>query len=115
MFEKHCRQARVIDVWLEIMGFCIGKRGGAVCDASRNLASGIIEKCSGSRSWSWCAMGRVVCSAIFRMKAFSPKLGEVQAIYPAFAWEGSYVALTRFFYVQFENLHLIKGAVYFLL
>jgi hypothetical protein len=48
------------------------------------------------------------------MKAFRPKLGEVQAIYPAFAWEGSYVALTRFFYVQFENLHLIKGAVYFL-
>jgi hypothetical protein len=48
MFEKHCRQARVIDVWLEIMGFCIGKRG-AVCDASRPLASGLIEKCSGSR------------------------------------------------------------------
>jgi hypothetical protein len=28
MFEEHCRQARVLDVWLEIMGFCIGKRGG---------------------------------------------------------------------------------------
>jgi hypothetical protein len=27
MFEKYCRQARVIDVWLEFMGFCIGKRG----------------------------------------------------------------------------------------
>jgi hypothetical protein len=27
MFEKHCRQARVLDVWLEIMVFFIGKRG----------------------------------------------------------------------------------------
>jgi hypothetical protein len=28
MFEEHCRQARVLDVWLEIMVFFIGKKGG---------------------------------------------------------------------------------------
>ena len=49
------------------------------------------------------------------MKAFRPKLGEVLAIYTGCAWEAFYMALLRFFHVQFENLHLIKGFVYFLL